>query len=101
MSSIVPLPETTKHPPTYLIVELLHPGLKSIEAQWRSKTIKTECITVDNPQPSEDATENASLAGGQKKITDVMWDERFEFDYDEEGLEFIRCVYISFFLLYG
>lgn len=63
-----------------------------MEGEWRSKTVKTEPFVVENSQPSEDANEDGSLAKGQKNITDVMWDEKFQFDYEEEGLEFVRWV---------
>ena len=62
---------------TYLIAQLLHAGS---DIEWRSKTVKTQHTEGEG--------------------ADVMWQSKFEWEYDIDDMAFLRfvhCYLYSFF----
>jgi phosphatidylinositol phospholipase C delta len=57
---------------TYLIAQLLHTGS---DLEWRSKTVKTQHTVGEG--------------------ADVMWQSKFEWEYDIDDMAFLRFVHFT------
>lgn len=58
---------------TYLIAQLLHAGS---DLEWRSKTVKTQHTVGEG--------------------ADVMWQSKFEWEYDIDDMAFLRFVHFIY-----
>ena len=60
----------------YLIAQLFHAGT---DLEWRSKTVKTQHTEGEG--------------------ADVMWQSKFEWEYDIDDMAFLRFVYYYYYIL--